>query len=612
MAGIMDYLLGYTSPAQPESSAVPAPAQDVGWFDKLTSKMPGAQYLTPDERQGAIGLALLRAGAAGLQSAQGAPGRPATIGSTFGAMAQGFGEGVHGMGDQAIKSAMISAQMAGKQKGLLEAQQLMRRNAAIEAYARGDRSPEVLALINPDKAVEQGYKADEHLASMGLTRDASGRVVALPGYEEALARQAEAKGAGTPVPVVPGGKAVRIPYAAPGGGVPAAQVPSVASVTQSSPVGVIVSSAAKQAGVDGDLFSRLIQAESGFDPKAVSPKGAQGLGQLMPDTAKARGVTNPYDAQQNATAAAQEFRSLQDKYKDPTLAVMAYNWGQGNVDTWLQQGADPRAVPAETLGHVRKVLGPQAQPPQAQQTNSPNPAGVNYIYGPDGRPVGVQSNDTASENTFDKTTGESLGKLFITKQEAVSASRQSAAKMQAIADILKGIETGKGSEALLEGKRSLKALGVDLNAIGLTDNVGAQDAARALANEMSLELRNPAGGAGMPGAMSDPDRVFLQSMAGGLSMTPQGRSLLLEARKRTADRSAEEGKIVRDYARTHGGRLDIGVYDELDKLAAKPIFDQNFMQKAQSLSGGGSPAAAPGAPAGGGTLRWNPRTRRVE
>jgi soluble lytic murein transglycosylase-like protein len=505
--------------------------------------------------------------------------------------------------------------MMGRQKSVLEAQQLMARQKAMADFAAGDRSPATMAAINPDKAVEQFYKPDEHLASQGMMRTPDGSVVPIPGYNQALAAQAEAKTTGQMVPVVPGGMAFAKP--APSSAALPAAAPAQADLLKQNPQAIIAAGAARQAGVDPDLFLSMIQAESGFNPQATSPKGAQGLGQLMPATAKARGVTDPYNAQQNATAAAQEFRSLQDKYQNPQLAVMAYNWGQGNVDNWLKSGGDPKAVPNETITHLRKVFGagqqvqPQAMPQAQAQAPVADAGQTGQMYDARGRFIGFKSPDTAGESVFDKTTGESLGKLFVSKQETAVANRQSASKMQAIADTLKGIETGKFSEAMLEGKRTLKAAGLDMGAMGITDNVGQLDAARALANQMALELRNPAGGAGMPGAMSDQDRTFLQSMSGGLGMTTQGRALLLESQKRIAARSSEEAKVVRDYAKSHGGRLDIGVYDALESLAQKPMFDAEFMVKAQSLSGGTSPTQPQGVQPGR-MLRWNPKTGRVE
>jgi len=104
-----------------------------------------------------------------------------------------------------------------------------------------------------------------------------------------------------------------------------------------------------------DLSPQLIKAvalvESGFNPHAVSSAGAQGLMQLMPQTAQQYGVQDAFDPQANLEAGAQHLRRLLDKYDDDlTLALAAYNAGEGAVSR--HQG-----VPAyrETVDYVNKV-----------------------------------------------------------------------------------------------------------------------------------------------------------------------------------------------------------------------------------------------------------------
>lgn len=575
--GLLDFLTGNT----PQAQTTPGAAQEPGMVDSLMAKLPGAQYMTPEERQGALGLALLRAGSAGLQASQGRPGMPQpTLGASLGALAGGLGEGIHGMSDQALKGAAIQAQMMGRQKSVLEAQALARKMAAQQKFAAGDRSPEVLAELNPDKALDAVYEPQRHLASKGMRfNPESGQVEHIPGYTEATTREAEAKAAGTWQPIVPGGALVKPPSPGMQGQAPPVLDQTKMRVLQNNPYAQAAARAAQQSGVDPALYLSMIDAESGWNPGAKSPKGAVGLAQLMPDTAKELGV-NPSDPAQNVKGGAVYMKAMQDKYQgDTTKALMAYNWGPGNVDAWVQKGANPADVPAETQAYVRKVTG-QGIAPQAQAQ-----AQDNYMRDATGRVVGIRSPDTAAENSFDKVTGEALGKLFVSAQESAAASRQSAARMQAIVDVLDGIETGKFSETKLEIERALKSAGLNLESVGITDKVAEKDVGKALANQAALEARNPAGGAGMPGALSNEDRVFLQSMSGGLSMTTQGRKMLLNSRKMLAERSSQEAKIVREYARKNGGRLDVGVYDALEELAAKPLFNDQFKQQAQGLMG---------------------------
>ena len=92
---------------------------------------------------------------------------------------------------------------------------------------------------------------------------------------------------------------------------------------------------AMQFSVDPALLKAVARAESCFDPEAVSSAGAKGLMQLMPPTAKAMGVTNIMDPQQNLLGGAQYLAAMLARYSSDThLALAAYNAGPGNVDKY--------------------------------------------------------------------------------------------------------------------------------------------------------------------------------------------------------------------------------------------------------------------------------------
>ncbi|WP_420337029.1 lytic transglycosylase domain-containing protein [Roseibium sp.] len=106
-----------------------------------------------------------------------------------------------------------------------------------------------------------------------------------------------------------------------------------------------------------DLFEALIEQESAFNHRAVSEKGAQGLGQLMPETAAELQVQDPFDPYENLNASATYFTLLLGKFKRTDLALAAYNAGPTRVK---ELGQIPRIV--ETQNYVRAVLRQAGQP----------------------------------------------------------------------------------------------------------------------------------------------------------------------------------------------------------------------------------------------------------
>jgi len=119
-----------------------------------------------------------------------------------------------------------------------------------------------------------------------------------------------------------------------------------------SEVESLVNPAATREGVDADLLRKVMKQESGFRPCAVSPKGAQGLMQLMPATAEQFGVRDPFDASGNVDAGAKLLKQLLTRYDgDIARALAAYNAGPAKVDA----ASGVPAIP-ETLDYVRQIL----------------------------------------------------------------------------------------------------------------------------------------------------------------------------------------------------------------------------------------------------------------
>ena len=113
-----------------------------------------------------------------------------------------------------------------------------------------------------------------------------------------------------------------------------------------------IKAAAQRYRLSESLIAAVISVESNWDHEAVSPKGARGLMQLMPQTASSLGVRNAFDPKQNIEGGVRHLRYLIDRYPgNLALAIAAYNAGEGAVDRY-------RGIPpyAETQDYVRKVL----------------------------------------------------------------------------------------------------------------------------------------------------------------------------------------------------------------------------------------------------------------
>ena len=114
----------------------------------------------------------------------------------------------------------------------------------------------------------------------------------------------------------------------------------------------IIANASQQYGVSFPLLKAIIKAESDFDPRAVSKKGAKGLMQIMPENFKPLGIRDPFDPSQNIHAGARYFKQMYDRFNGKiALSLAAYNAGPTAVERY-------NTVPPylETEEYVEKVL----------------------------------------------------------------------------------------------------------------------------------------------------------------------------------------------------------------------------------------------------------------
>jgi soluble lytic murein transglycosylase-like protein len=212
-----------------------------------------------------------------------------------------------------------------------------------------------VALAGEFAVLRTGYRlhADRHEAEEGKVRlFSNGGVTELP--ENAVAGfEADDAVASTPA----------LPMPSPAASAPTTSAPSVLATPQE-----MATVAARKYALPESFVRSVMKAESGFQPGAVSPKGAIGLMQLMPGTARTLGV-DPKDPQQNAEGGAQYLRELLAKYEsDPDqvlLALAAYNAGPGAVEKY--HGVPPYR---ETREYILRVLKNWDR----RQPESPGPA----------------------------------------------------------------------------------------------------------------------------------------------------------------------------------------------------------------------------------------------
>jgi len=133
---------------------------------------------------------------------------------------------------------------------------------------------------------------------------------------------------------------------------------------------------ARQYGINPDLFARVIQQESAWNPRAKSPAGAYGLTQIMPATARSPGfgvqpVRNIEDTDEQLRFGAEYLSAMLSRYGgDQNRALAAYNWGAGNADRW---DGNIASLPQETRGYLANITGGQdmRQPTRVSTRGTP-------------------------------------------------------------------------------------------------------------------------------------------------------------------------------------------------------------------------------------------------
>jgi hypothetical protein len=171
------------------------------------------------------------------------------------------------------------------------------------------------------------------------------------------------------------------------------------------------------------------------------------------------------------------------------------------------------------------------------------------------------------EREESKVVGAGMGKAFLDIQNAGMQARSKVNNLTRLESLLSGYETGKLTPLGKEIASYAASLGINVG-----KNLGNKEAAEALSNELALQARNPSGGAGMPGAMSDQDRAFLQNIVPNLAKSTAGNRTIIETQRRLAKREMDVARMASEY-RGRRGSLDPQFYQEMQQWSdANPLF----------------------------------------
>lgn len=279
---------------------------------------------------------------------------------------------------------------------------------------------------------------------------------------------------------------------------------------------------------------------------------------------------------------------VQAMSQNPDLAPMAMNLRMNDMQSKAKNQAELEAAMSKPV-----QVGDQLVVPKTKEVlfegRQKAPEGMRYGAGGEveqipgyvgmrsqiaaaGKPDNSTKVEFKQEGEEAKTVGKYYGDQYAEIQTGARKAQQGNARLDRLEQMLDNTPQGKLAPLGNDLKAWAKSAGIDLAAIGVDDTTSQADAVASITNAMALELRNPAGGAGMPGALSDKDREFLVQTVPNLEKTPEGNKKIIQYYRELNKRTAEEAKLARDYRAKHGS-LDEGFYDELQQYADEnPVF----------------------------------------
>lgn len=370
-------------------------------------------------------------------------------------------------------------------------------------------------------------------------------------------------------------------------------------------------------------------------PRATSGLGAiaEGLGGFFGQRERTRG-----DDMVRGNQGLQSDR-LRSAMASPDLRSQAQALLQSGIPDLEMRGAQlvqqlglKRAEQQEKFDMFNKLMGqPQAGPQPVAPSASPSavapgtpgmspgqPADGLPTQAPQGTPfdkrrlgmavaAGLISPEAAKllqedkkyDDAFDAQAGKDYAEEYKTLRDSARKLQGQVATYDIMESLIKNPATlqGWGSNASLQLRRVADTFGIK------TDGLQPTQVMQALAGELALQLRNPAGGAGMPGAMSDADRQFLTNMTAGIGNSPEANLFLIQMRKRMAEREIQVARFANNYVANNNGRLDHKFSNALQQWSDKnPLFNPKEKevlagQHAQVATEAPAPqAAAPASP----------------
>lgn len=211
----------------------------------------------------------------------------------------------------------------------------------------------------------------------------------------------------------------------------------------------------------------------------------------------------------------------------------------------------PRSQAVQSLGG-----SPSGIP--TQQTQAAPPATSRFGRAP-----------SSGEQAYDAETGKRFANQYQTLQTGASNARDMLGMYDLAEQALNsGVRTGIGAEAELTLRQLGSAMGLDTN----PEKVSGGELIRAVQNRMALIMRNPDGGMGMPGAISDRDIKFLKDSQVGIDRTPEGNRQMLQAFRAIEQRKVQMAELADQYVQQHG-RLDAGFNRVVRDFAeSNPLF----------------------------------------